>query len=109
MKHRAFVPAVVAGCIAAAGCTPVPAPPMAAQLDHIVMVLDFDCTGGGAVSARITGTRIELSTSSGSKVYTGAHPTYFGHEASISFDRGYSTLVLAAAGEQQTCTLTGTG
>jgi hypothetical protein len=109
MKQAAIMAAFAAGSIAAAGCVPVPPPlPMATQLDHIVMVLDFACADGAEVSASITGTRIELSTSSFSKVYTGAYPTYFGHEASVSFAGTYGSFVRTEPGVRQTCVLTGT-
>jgi len=110
MRWRAVLPAVVAGSIAATGCVSEPlSAPSAAQLDHIVMVLDFDCGDGRAVAATITGTRIELSTPAGSKVYTGAYPTYFGHEASLSFTGTYGAFVLTEPVGRQTCLLAEAG
>ena len=107
MRLRAFVPAVVAGSMTAAGCVPGPLPTLStAQLDHIVMVLAFDCSEGGPVAATITGTRIELSTPGGRKVYTGAYPTYSGHRASLSFAGAYGSFVLTEPAGQQTCLLT---
>ncbi|MGV8839107.1 MAG: hypothetical protein ACWA6X_02260 [Bauldia sp.] len=97
-----------AGALLSAGCVPLPVPlptPTAAQLDHVVMVLDFDCANAGSVSARVTGTRIVLSTGTRHEVFTGAYPIYFGPESSISFSAEYGSFVLAAAGDEQVCLL----
>ncbi|MCC6735709.1 MAG: hypothetical protein IT534_06225 [Bauldia sp.] len=101
-----------AGAVLSAGCLPLPVPlptPTAAQLDHIVMVLAFDCSDAGTVSARVTGTRIVLSTGTGEKVFTGAYPTYVGHESSISFSAEYGSFVLAGADDEEICVLASTG
>lgn len=107
MRQRAFMPVVIAGSIATAGCVSEPLATLStAQLDHIVMVLDFACSDGRTAAATITGTRIELSTPAGSKVYTGAYPTYFGHEASLSFAGAFGSFVLTEPVGEQTCLLT---
>lgn len=71
------------------------------------MHLSFACPGHGDVLTSITGTRVVLSTSRGSEVYTGAYPTYVGGDSTLSFIDEYGSFILVSPGEDQTCHLTG--
>lgn len=92
---------LLAGCLAAAACTPVPTTAIAPGVTA-GGAQTYLCPIDGAIRIASFGSYVVLTTSNGvSETYTGAMPAYFGEESSITFTG--SGVVWAGLGERQTC------
>lgn len=111
MRKYALPSLVLSGCIALAGCSPTVAP---LQATTVTAIESYLCPTYGEVRLTVGQSQVVFETAAkGLEILTGASPTYYGDEISITllnFDgNSPRAFLLSEPGAQETCLNNGLG